>query len=512
MENQYRNNPTWSSIANYSTYILFLWPLFFASKQSFWIDEGMTLSFALVGDFSTFLNNLWATKASEAQMPGYLVYMRLWTMIFGDSELISRISNFPWIMLYAFSWQKLSLFFTSNRIAQNLFVICGALLPFCTYYAIELRPYCALLALGTSTLLGLISVRFGKGGQLLTVVSVLVASIIHMFGLFLILSAVFVEIITNGSDIKSLFRKWKKPVLITMPFLIIVFCYYISTVLRGSGGIKIAPSFLNFVEIFYEFIGLAGLGPDRQTLHLPGLIAAFFKSTLYLAPIVLACLMMTVSLCRGVASRRKLELTDGSRVYIYCLSISIFGVVSLFIASKIVGFQAVARHATLFFSSFAAPLVGYVCGGLETNWNDLKLKDRFICLIFLMSWTASSSRLFIVEKYFRDDYRGVISQIKTIGSEDLTVVMLGNSETYAYYFDSIFKDMLKPKVVLANYSTVNDFTVLMGSLKSKKTLLVLYKPNIYDPNGALSSWVNSNSRFSINSKFVNFELWQSSDR
>src|SRR5450432_920360 len=114
---------------------------------SLWSDEAFS---AFIGDhstISTMLSALLAGDSSDLQMIGFYTYLHYWTILFGSSEWILRLSNIPFLALWSGCLVIISVRLFRSRTAW----VAPALLPFAAYYAGECRAYAGLMALGLFT-------------------------------------------------------------------------------------------------------------------------------------------------------------------------------------------------------------------------------------------------------------------------------------------------------------------------------------------------------------------------
>ena len=72
---------------------------------------------------------------------------------------------------------------------------------------------------------------------------------------------------------------WKKPVLFSAPFFLVLGGYYFKVILAGSGGRLqggYGPlSYKHLIFCMYEFLGFSGIGPPRNILRENPSISAF---------------------------------------------------------------------------------------------------------------------------------------------------------------------------------------------------------------------------------------------
>src|SRR5690242_17894545 len=73
---------------------------FFAiNNQSLWIDEALTAVKAKEPTLAGWCQAMAGEKASDLQMPLYMLYVWVCEKVFGSSEWALRSANIPWFML-----------------------------------------------------------------------------------------------------------------------------------------------------------------------------------------------------------------------------------------------------------------------------------------------------------------------------------------------------------------------------------------------------------------------------
>jgi len=117
------------------------------TRQSLWIDEGFTSWFVSRASFKSFLRSLIGPPPGDAQLLFYLSYMWGWVNIFGRSEVALRAANTPFflLMIGSVAW-------ASRRLLQRPYLwVLFCLSPFVWFYLNEARPYIAVIAFSTTT-------------------------------------------------------------------------------------------------------------------------------------------------------------------------------------------------------------------------------------------------------------------------------------------------------------------------------------------------------------------------
>ena len=82
---------TWIGLSLFA--IPLLLGLVFISPDSLWIDEGYAASKALQGSLAEWYRALVEEGGSDAQMPGYMLFIWAWAKVAGGTELALRLSK-----------------------------------------------------------------------------------------------------------------------------------------------------------------------------------------------------------------------------------------------------------------------------------------------------------------------------------------------------------------------------------------------------------------------------------
>src|SRR5438105_10649384 len=154
--------------------------------QSLWSDEIFSL---ITTDPMLSLREFWDRVLADTHPPIYYLLLRLWSSVFGQSELAARAPSavFGILSLCAAAILPGSSLSRSARLALPLLIAAS---PGAAWYDREARPYALLLLL--STLITLASVRFlrakvqedcqARHAILMLMVAALLASFTHYFG------------------------------------------------------------------------------------------------------------------------------------------------------------------------------------------------------------------------------------------------------------------------------------------------------------------------------------------
>lgn len=238
------------------------------SSFSLWIDEGTTAYLASINTFNNLISYLSCYKGSEAQMPGYIIYIWLWAKLFGLSEIALRSANIPFYILFLISLYK-------SSYSSRMKVIILALVapnPFLWYNINEARNTTIVFFLSFIIILNLFE-YFNHGKKRINIYVLGIALIIGLtFNLlfyFIIIPIIYLIIIyifKNKLRFKDTLSELKLPFIIITILSTLILFYYFFTLMHGAGGMLQRPGISNLGESLYEFGGFLGIGPPRNAM------------------------------------------------------------------------------------------------------------------------------------------------------------------------------------------------------------------------------------------------------
>jgi hypothetical protein len=362
------------------------------TKQSLWIDEAWTAWFAGHPSAKSLLESVAHTNGSEAQMPGYLLFMFAWVKLFARSEVAMRLANLPFavLLLSSFSWVSTALL----KRAYAWLII--ALSPFLWFYMNEARPYVALMAtssvVGTAVLAYCIDQRrYHHFAPWVALSTFTVALAFHMLAAFIAVPLLLFLGLSMKGQWGRVFSDWYRPVLVFLPLIGSLLAYFVWTISRGAAGVRSETGLRNVAFVLYEFWGFGGLGPPRNDLRSNGssVLAAYWPMlALGFASFLFILLAITIA-------------SHGKHDKYSALSLAI-GFAIAILACRAAQFRFLGRHfAALYPFAFIILLMGtQVTGALPRR-----------CLIvgaltlLALTWAISDARMLLLPMYEKEDYR-----------------------------------------------------------------------------------------------------------
>jgi hypothetical protein len=371
------------------------------TQQSLWIDESYVAWIVARDDPLSMYHDAITRQLGEPLMPFYILGQFFWTKAFGNSELVLRLANLPFAVLFAAAVTVLSVHLGRRWVCLPLLVS-----PFLVFYMNEARPYLAVISLAAVATVALLLYAEGQGPPR-ALVALCLASCALVFGMHLytafflgslVLFAAF-EMLGSPAQRQRWRRHWLKPVLVSLPFFLLVAVYYAASFLAGSRGLKRPPSWKNLAFSCYEQVGFAGLGPPRNDLRAERSWHALAPYAPFLVPALLVLL-----LCAWVLwfSPPDPDLFKRRRER-HLLLAGVLGIALAAVTAFLLQFNLLGRHLAAFFSLFAC-------------WFLLRLRSyaaapvlpwRVTLALALLGivWVVSDLRLLLLPDYGKDDYR-----------------------------------------------------------------------------------------------------------
>ena len=373
------------------------------SAQSLWIDELGTWRLTRAEHLSAWLAQLLGWRNSDAQLPLYHGWIKLWASLFGEGERVLRLSNLPWLALALWPLWRAPV---RADAVPLLRLVAGVVLlhPLTWYYTNELRPYVMLLAgamLAGTGLLGAWMESDDAGERdlsrhvLIVGLALLAASsaIGAIWTLAFLLPALWLAGRRHGLGL-GLRRTHGITIALCLLVLGPVFAQYVSSFLSGVTATTLHQhKLVNFGYAFYELLGLAGVGPGREALRVAP-AAAVREQALGLA---LAAPLLLAGLGLGL---RALWQQEGPRL-IGLLLLALLPVLVLLGLAELKHWRVVGRHMVplLFFVALV------LAAAVRSAWTGGAWPVRLIAGGALLALLASSLAIRWAPRHEREQYR-----------------------------------------------------------------------------------------------------------
>lgn len=431
----------------------------FISPDSFWIDEGNTAYRAMQPDLLSWFSALTTINGSDAQMPGYMLYVWVWQKFSGNSEFALRMSNLPWLFLIIFALRRFP-----------MAVIVALTSPFILNYLNELRPYLMQIA-GASVAVNGISrlTENARSGWRRILAGCLIMCASSLLGVLWSLGALVYVITEEPSRLK--FRWFWQGCLMFFPAFGALGTYYAWTLIKGQGAALMGGKFVvSLAAATYELLGLAGLGPEKVKLRIDP--QSLLEYSWCLVPAALLCggtILWSLSRWYAATSRKQVAAAAcGIGIPILLLLILVI----------LKDFRVLGRHL--------APMVillVLLIGKAATTANSrfVSMTDRLTRISVLLVITlgiASSLSLRFAPRHRKDDYRGAVAIARDAIIRKIPVLWVADEWT-AYFYG-----MDQGQIGWKPWRNNMPLPVL-----NQHELVIVTKPDIYDSKGELHSFL-----------------------
>jgi hypothetical protein len=473
------------------------------SGESLWVDEGYSAKLAMQPTLVLWARTLQSILGSEPQMPGYQLYLWVWTRLFGMSEWTMRFANLPWAVLFTatLAWGSERLL----RVRRLWLVIC--LSPFLWFYMNEARPYAMMLGLSMAITVAVLA--YARDSEHFhvapwwTMILLLGLWAVHMLAITLVPSLLVLLFLLRPVPIKTFIRQWLWPILVTMPFYLLLALYYLHTVAGGKGGSIERPGLSNLGFSLYEFLGFGGLGPPRTDLRLHPNMHTLLPYLPTLALGVLAFVLLGVTIVP-----RLRRLSDRRTAFGLATAFAV-GVLVTFGLAYAAHFRLLGRHLAVF-----PPLLAFLLiAGLRPVRDQRQQIPVFGSLLLLAAvWICSDFKQRVLPSYHKDDYRSAVALARNALANGEPVLWVADRETANYYglttTEGLEKGSLLPGRPMEAVSGVCSAARLESSLPSGKPVLVLITDREhFDPGGNCREVVDSLHSTHVAS-YPDFDAWQ----
>lgn len=404
--------------------LIILLPFLMINNHSFWIDEAATAFYASQSNLYSLVAKISAALSSEAQMPGYLFVMWAFEKIFGHGEYLMRMTNIFFISLFLYV-----LINSNNSKFVKMFVAIFALVhPFIWYNMNEARSTIAMFSLAGILLIVVKENMISNKKKYLTIFLLLVGVSFNMLFLFFI-PGIILYIYLIGRDkhstIKLLLKNWSSQIVLALPLSVAILVYYFYTLQSGSGGMKRSPGFGNVAFVFYEFLGMLGLGPPRNILR--NLSAEInYSQFILVATFTVLIVSYSIIILFHLAKGRKIKKYISHPLFISATLV----IILFFSFSSLFNFRFLGRHL-----AFVLPFLIFYLAELCEELTSLLTRNKMIFFfgIQIIFLSYSSLQLRFNPSYQKDDYKNTIRYILNNYDISKTVYFVGDIKTAAYY-------------------------------------------------------------------------------
>lgn len=468
------------------------------SRQSLWIDEGSTAAVSSAASPHECWQELLRVSGSSVQMPFYMFYMWGWVKLFGNSEWALRAAGLIWLVpglvAMASGFPR-----RAQRMAVMLVAVTSA---FAWYYAGEARPYA--MQLGASCLIFAALHRLGRdelserqqsrwlSGFLFGFLMLCGSNLLGVIWSLAVLAAGFILI--PRRRLLDLWKNgWPRLVLVCL-LLLVLGGFYLWTLSAGARATAIGKTDWRAVAfVFYEQLGLAGLGPGRLDLREGGIGSL----RAYILPLAGYAVLCAVLIVNGI--REALRLESARRVLLLAFAVALPAVILPGVGFA-THFRVLGRHFTplmpIWFCLLALGLAAL--WSRRDGWMGRPLLEAYL----LLSLCSCLSVRFAA-RHQRDDYRDAAQTAIDALRQHQGVWWNADSACARYYKLPLDTQANGENAAIQIYNTpAADLARL-----AKPDVVITSKPDIFDADGALAQYLARNHYRAIG-KLPAFTLWR----
>ncbi|MDX2079418.1 MAG: hypothetical protein SFU53_01405 [Terrimicrobiaceae bacterium] len=451
------------------------------SPESIDMEEAPTWEYAKLATFGDVIDELAADGRSEAQMPVAMMFHWAWARVTGTSEYALRLLNLVW------AWAALlALIPVARRLAMPWLPLFFAIQPFVWYAMDDAKPWMMQMAGGALLVAGTASAVKRSRFTFPNLAALCAGSLLLAGGSML--GLIPTASVLTGLIVQGIWRhlpgSWPGKLLLAVTAVILgtLSFYYFMTVLRGTGASRIwSVTPLNVLFVTYEFLGLQGLGPARQTLR------AIFKGLESPAPIFYALpgILLLLACHAGVMiAAFKSWLTrecttprpsaERLRVWAMCVGVCVQSAILIYLIGTLISLPFWGRHLVGAFPFFVTGLALVVQFAHQGLWRRF---GRAASVLLCMLLFTGSLLIRFSPVHAKDDYRSAAAMALRLATESKTVLWCADHSA-ANYYGIAFSPTPSP-------GQISPATNLESPPANLPDIIVLSKPDTFDPNRVL---------------------------
>jgi hypothetical protein len=459
---------------------------FAISSQSYWIDEATSLIVAMSPNPAEAWKYAQAVGGSTIQMPLYNIYLYAWHKVIGGGEWSMRASNIPFFVFGQLAF--LVLLRARPRLAltaAGLSLVCPTLWmyldearPYIMQYAAACWPTAVLLR---SALPGTFSEPWKKPEIVLLALGIVLLAGSSLLGLFW-------AIAFTG----TLLWLWKSPqsggptdkhagvlllAAIAVPLVALAAFYLFTFEAAGAGYFRPGTGLISLPYVVYEFLGFSGFGPGRLELRLaPGAaLRAHIAALLPLAAVVGILGVFALQWLRTHRIDRVLIIAFAAAI----LLPSVVTVVGMFFSD----YRPLPRHFMPVLPSVILALAALLPAALAQK----HIIIRAAAVLLPLLWLGSSLNLRWREAHAKDDYRTAAAIAAAALRENKEVWWAADAAAAFIYLTPVALEDVPGRAWAMQAPQWDDIR-----FKFPPRVIVMSKPDIYDPSGAVARYAAEN--------------------
>ena len=483
---------------------------FAITNQSYWIDEALSLIVAMAPDPAEAWKYAQAVSGSTLQMPLYQVYLYGWHKIFGGGEWAMRASNIPWFVLGQLAFLVLLRHRPKLALIACLLAVVS---PIVWMYLDEARPYimqyaaacwmiAALARLSTpgprnsptdtpplSDLPSVPSVppTLTTPGHASLVILPVAAAAIVLFAsslLGVLWAAAFTVALLmlarrdagtlSGANPRNLWL-----IGLTCLALLAAFATYYTLTWSdaGRGYHRSGLSLLSLPFIAYELLGFSGFGPGKIEMRL-----APVRSVLQALPALLP-LAFTLGLLLVFGARQFLG-RQWNRTIVIAWTVALGApLLVMFVAMFLFDHRPLPRHVIPVLPALLLGLAAIIESALTAK----SVFWRALAILLPLLWLGSALNLRWQARHAKDDYRTAAALAAAALADNKEVWWAADAAAAYIYLTPVALEEVPGRAWAMQAPAWDDIR-----FKLPPRVIVISKPDIYDPQGAVARYASEN--------------------
>jgi hypothetical protein len=476
---------------------------FAISSQSYWIDEALSLIVAMAPSPAEAWKYMQAVSGSTLQMPLYQAYLYGWHKIFGGGEWAMRASNLPW-----FLFGQLAFLVLLRHRPRLALIACllAVVSPILWMYLDETRPYVMQYAAACWLVAAIVRLTSDEPlpsttySWLLT--AALGASVVVLFSSSLIgviwaaaytLALFFILRSRANSEATGRSKNVWLVLLVTAALLVGFASYYAFTWSdAGRGYHRSGPSLLSVPFIAYELLGFSGFGPGKIEMRAEP-IASVMRSIPSLAPLAVILGLLGVYAARLCVKRAN---CPRKAIVVWAVALGL-PLVAIFGAMFLFDHRPLPRHFIPALPAVLLAIAALVQSALQAR----PLFWRAVALALPVLWLFSSLSFRWQPVHAKDNYREASAVAAAALRENREVWWAADPAAAYIYFTPIALEEVPGRAWAMQAPSWDDIR-----FKFPPRVIVISKPDIYDPQGAVARYAAEN-RFVVARQLQAFTIF-----
>jgi hypothetical protein len=467
---------------------------FAISTQSYWIDEALSLIVAMSSTPAEAWKYMQAVSGSTLQMPIYQGYLYLWHKVFGGGEWAMRASNIPWFVLGQLAF--LVLLRHKPRLAL-LACLLAAVSPILWMYLDETRPY--VMQYAAACWLAAAVVRFSSATSQPSALDSRLLVTRHSSLLLLALAAATVVLFASsllgvawaGAYVLALlFLLRGRPeaaapgsvpwrvVLPALALLAVFAAYYVLTWAEaGRGYHRAGASLLSLPFVAYELLGFTGFGPGKIEMRSEP-VRSILRSLPVLLPLGLTLGLLAFYGGRQIATRPWRRQAVVAWILALGLPLlAIFGTLFLF------DHRLLPRHLIPALPALLLAIAAVMQRALESK----SMFWRAVAALLPLLWLGSSLNFRWQPVHAKDNYREASAIAAAALQENREVWWAADPAAAYIYLTPVALEEVPGRAWAMQAPSWDSIR-----FKFPPRLIVISKPDIYDPQGSVARYAAEN--------------------